>query len=88
MPLNQGLTETEVAERVNRLTCPMCGVQLRVLLRREWATCSCCGVDYSKALNERGTEWVVSRYLPDGHPRCPHYLAAQTRPLPQPQRGM
>jgi hypothetical protein len=86
MPLNQGLTETQVAERVNRLLCPMCGTPLRVLLRREWASCECCGVDYAKAQDPGGADWVVSRYLPDGHPSCLHYLAARPRPIPQ--RGL
>ena len=76
MPLNQGLNETVVLERVNRLICPMCEVPLRVLLRREWATCDCCGVDYAKATNELGMDTFACRYLPDGHPHCAHYQAA------------
>lgn len=80
MPLNPGLTETEICERVNRLVCPMCQAPLRVLIRREWATCHCCGVDYAKALDGNGVEQFVCRYLPDGEPRCQHYQA-QSPPL-------
>jgi len=81
MPLNPGLTETQINERINRLECPMCpGSRLEVLLRREFATCHCCGVDYAKALDGKGVEWFVCRYLPDGHPHCVHYQAAMKRP--------
>lgn len=72
MALNAGLTPVQISERLHQLLCPKCGERLHVLIGREWASCECCGVDYARA-DEAGRPVVLSRYLPDGAPSCPHY---------------
>ena len=81
MPLlNAGLSPAAVRARLDKFECPKCGIRLQLLLGREWAACTCCGVDYAKAGDGAG-EVVLSRYLPDGRPHCPHYAAeAPARP--------
>jgi hypothetical protein len=75
MPLNEGLMLSEVRASLDRGECPKCRIRLRVLLGREWAACSCCGVDYAKG-DDGPRATILSRYLPDGHPHCQHYAAS------------